>query len=204
MIHEFISKRFSTRAYSDHKINANLISDLFEAARWAPSSRNEQPWRFIYAEKENPEEFEKLASTLNESNRIWAQTAPLLVLTIAKLDSDVTRQLNRSAFYDLGGAVANLSIQAVAMGLSVHQIGGFNALKARELFDIPENFEPVTILAIGVRGSVESLPEALMLREIGPRKRRTLAEIIFKGKFGKPAYFDKAESEVLKAEETKK
>lgn len=187
MIHELISKRHSTRAYSDKIITEEELKDLFEAARWSPSSRNEQPWRFIYATKEDPEEYSKIADLLNESNKIWAQNAPLLILGIVKLDSDFTKQLNRAAFYDMGGAVANLTTQAVSMGLAVHQMGGFNLLKAREVFEIPENFEPAIVLAVGSKGNIEDLPESLKQRELTPRRRKELSELVFKEKFGYPA-----------------
>lgn len=185
MIHEVISKRYSTRAFSGNKIEEDKLRDLFEAARWSPSSRNEQPWRFIYAVKDDTEAYKAFLNILSERNRLWAENAPLLILTIAKVDSDVNKLINRHAFYDLGGAVATLTVQAMSMDLCVHQIGGFNALLAREYFEIPDNFEPVSILAIGYKGSPDKLPADLKSREEAPRKRKDLREIVFCDKFGK-------------------
>lgn len=184
MLNEIIKKRVSPRAFSGKQLNEEQIHDLFEAARWAPSSRNEQPWRFIYAENYNEDIFKKIAETLNESNRIWAKNAPLLILTIAKLDSGATGQLNKYAFHDLGLAVANITFQANSNDLYVHQMGGFNTDKARILFDIPENYEPVSVLAVGYKGSPEILPDVLRIRENAPRTRKELNEIVFSRKFG--------------------
>lgn len=184
MVHELISKRYSTRAFADTNVEDSKIKLLFEAARWSPSSRNEQPWRFIYAEKADTEGHKKIADLLSDSNKIWAENAPLLILTIARIDSEITKQLNRSAFYDLGGAVANLTVQGISMGLFVHQMGGFNGLKARDVFSIPDNYEPVTILAVGYKGDAVFLPETLQKREFAPRIRKDLEQIVFREKFG--------------------
>lgn len=196
MIHPYISERYSSRAISGKEIDKLKITDLFEAARWSPSSRNEQPWRFIYAVQSEPEEYSKLLSILNESNRIWAQNAYLLILAIAKLDSDYSIQLNRAAFYDLGGAVANLTVQAVSEGLLVHQIGGFNTLNAREIFSIPDNYEPVTVLAVGYKGSIEDLPENLRQRETAVRVRKNLDDLVFTDSFGYKSGNDLEESKI--------
>jgi nitroreductase len=184
MIHEIIKNRFSPRAFSDKYIDHEKILALFEAARWSPSSRNEQPWRFIAGVKEDQIAFNKIAETLNPSNKIWAEKAPLLILAIAKLTVGSTEQINRHSHHDLGLAIANLTFQASFMDLNVHQMGGFDQKKAREIFIIPENYEPVTILAVGYKGDPETLPENLRLREQAERKRRDLSEILFSDKFG--------------------
>lgn len=184
MLHEIINRRVSPRAFSEKQISEEQILDLFEAARWAPSSRNEQPWRFIFAEKCDETNFKKMSDILFENNRIWAEKAPLLILTAAKLDSGITGQINKYAFHDLGLAVANLTFQATSSDLYVHQMGGFNAEKARILFEIPENYEPVSVLAVGYKGDPDTLPEVMRVRENAPRIRKELDDIVFKEKFG--------------------
>ncbi len=185
MIHDIIKNRYSTRAFSEKAIVGEKILSLFEAARWSPSSRNEQPWRFIFGTKEDQTTFNKIAGILNPSNHLWAYKAPLLILTIAKLNINSSEQINRHALHDLGLAIANLTFQASALDLYVHQMGGFDQKKARDIFKIPLNYEPVTVLAVGYKGDLKILPENLKVRELSERKRKDLREIVFSGKFGK-------------------
>ncbi len=185
MIHDIIKNRYSTRAFSEKAIVGEKILSLFEAARWSPSSRNEQPWRFIFGTKEDQTTFNKIAGILNPSNHLWAYKAPLLILTIAKLNINSSEQINRHALHDLGLAIANLTFQASALDLYVHQMGGFDQKKARDIFKRPLNYEPVTVLAVGYKGDLKILPENLKVRELSERKRKDLREIVFSGKFGK-------------------
>src|SRR6187455_3430826 len=129
---EVIQKRRSKRAYLNKPIDQNTIDSLFEAARWAPSSNNEQPWVYIYATKDQTELWNKLFETLNESNKIWVENAPLLVLSVIRKNFLRNDQPNNSAKYDLGAANAFLSLQATHVGLNVHQLGGFNRQRATE------------------------------------------------------------------------
>jgi nitroreductase len=184
MIHEIIKNRYSTRAFSEKPVDREKIVSLFEAARWSPSSRNEQPWRFIVGLKEEPVTFNKIAEILNPANRIWALKAPLLILTIAKLNINSTEQINRHALHDLGLAIANLTFQASAVNLYVHQMGGFDQQKARDIFMIPDNYEPVTVLAVGYKGDLKSLPANLKNRELSERIRKDLSDLVFSEKFG--------------------
>lgn len=160
-----------------------MLLNLFEAARWAPSSRNEQPWRFIVAVKEEQETFAKILSCLNERNRLWAQHASLLFITLAK-QSFTDGRLNTHAAHDAGLAVGNISLQATAQGLFLHQMGGLDREKVKSLFEVPEEFEVISITAAGYAGSSESLPEELRAHELQPRKRKPLDELVFSGKFG--------------------
>jgi len=185
MIHELISARKSIRAFQDKSISEAELLHLFEAARWAPSSRNEQPWRFIFAQKEDLGSFEKMLSSLNESNRVWARNASALLLVLSKSRFSDSDTPNAHARYDTGLAVANLSFQATAMNLSLHQLGGFNAAMAAELFHVPQGFDPVVMIALGYPGEPESLPEPLRSREGMARKRKPLDELLFAGQFGK-------------------
>ncbi len=197
MLHEIIKNRYSTRAFSDKSIDTDKILSLFEAARWSPSSRNEQPWRFIIGLKDDQAVFNKIANILNPKNKIWAAKAPVLILTIAKLNVNSSDQINRHALHDLGLAIANLTFQASAIDLYVHQMGGFDQEKAREIFMIPDNYEPVTVLAVGYKGDPDLLPENLKIREISERKRKDLSEIVFSEKFGETSNLVYKQTEVI-------
>jgi nitroreductase len=170
---DLIEQRRSRRAYSPQPVEQKKIDTLFEAARWAPSSMNEQPWAYIYATKDQPELWNKLADTLNESNRVWAKDAPLLILSMARKTHIRNGAVNGSAKYDVGAANAFLSMQATQFGLNVHQMGGYDRQKAIESLNIPETHEPMVIMAIGYLGDAENLPENLKQRELAPRERYT-------------------------------
>jgi nitroreductase len=165
----------------------DALNRIFEAARWAASSYNEQPWRFIVAAKDDADEYERLLGCIVPGNAEWARRAPVLMLSVAKLAFDRGGAPNRHALHDAGQAAANLSLQAASLGLSVHQMGGFDAAKARAEFAIPEGFEPVAALAVGYPGDPESLPAGLRERERAPRTRRELSELVFAGEWGKAA-----------------
>jgi len=168
---ELIRKRRSKRAYSARKISDEVIQALFEAARWAPSSVNEQPWTYVYATKDQPELWSKLFDTLNDSNKVWAQHAQLLILSLAKKNFSRNDRPNGSAKYDLGGANAFLTLQATELGLNVHQMGGYDPQKAKSNLNIPDSYDLGVILAIGYPGDPNELPEHLKLRELAPRER---------------------------------
>jgi nitroreductase len=170
---DIIEQRRSRRAYSSQPIESEKIYSLFEAARWAPSSMNEQPWAYLYATKDQPELWNKLVDTLNESNRVWAKEAPLLILSMARKTHIRNGAMNVSARYDVGAANAFLSMQATQFGLNVHQMGGFDRQKAIESLNIPETHEPIVIMAIGYLGDGENLSEILKQREVAPRERYT-------------------------------
>jgi nitroreductase len=161
-----------------------MLRRLLEAARWAPSSGNEHPWRFIVGAREDGEAFESLLSCLNLSNQIWAQHAPVLLLTVASMTFHHNGRPNRHAFHDLGLATANLFVQATAMGLSTHPMAGFDVERARATCAVPDGLEPVTMIAIGYLGAPELLDEKLKQRELTPRTRHPLKEFAFKGRFG--------------------
>jgi nitroreductase len=164
---------------------------LLEAARWAPSSSNEQPWSFIVASKEEPAEFARMLGCLVEFNQSWAKEAPVLLLSIARLNFASSGKPNRHALHDVGQAIASLTVQAMAEGLFVHQMAGFDAEKARREFAIPEGYEPVAVAAIGYLGDANSLPDKLRERELAPRQRKPLKEFVYEGTWGQSASFDK-------------
>jgi nitroreductase len=186
-IHPLIAGRRSSHAFSPISIEPETLASLMEAARWAPSSMNEQPWSFIVATKEHKSAFHRLLGCLVEFNIQWAQHAPMLLLSVAKLTFESTGELNRHAFHDVGQAIANLTFQATASGLVVHQIAGFDIEKARREFSIPEDYEPVAAAAIGYPGNSAELPEKLRKKDASPRKRKPLPNFVFEGGWGRSA-----------------
>ncbi len=184
LVHDLIRRRRSPRAFSGRPVEPEKLRSLLEAARWAPSSFNEQPWAYLVATREEPEQFARLLSVLVEGNRGWAQKAPVLMLSVAKLRFDKNGNLNRHAFHDVGLATANLVTQATAMGLSAHQMAGFDAEKAREVFAIPEGWEPVAAIALGYPGDASALSGRLRDLELAPRTRKPLEEFVFTGHWG--------------------
>jgi nitroreductase len=184
-IHELLKRRWSPRAFSDRPVEPDTLRSLLEAARWAPSSFNEQPWSFIVATKDDPVEFGRLLSCLVEGNIQWAQHAPVLMVTVARLSFEDDGKPNRHAFHDVGQAAANLTVQATALGLFVHQMAGILPDKVRALYGVPDQYEPVAGIALGYPGDPQSLPERLRQRELAPRERRPLPEFVFSGRWGR-------------------
>lgn len=191
-ITDVLKQRWSPRAFSDKPLPPDVLRSLFEAARWAPSSGNEQPWAFLVASKEDGETHDKLLSTLVEANQIWAKHAPLLGIAISRLHWAKSGQPNRNAFYDTGGAMAGLTAEATFRGLFVHQMGGFDPKKASELFHIPADWEPIAAFVVGYPGDPDSLPEPYLAREKNPRTRKPLSEFVMSGDWGTPAAFLKS------------
>jgi nitroreductase len=183
-IHELLAKRWSPYAFAARPVADEDLRSLFEAARWAPSSYNEQPWRYIVATKANPAEFERLLSCLVEPNQVWAKAAPVLALGCTSLKFVSNQKPNAAAIHDLGLASASLSLEATARGLFVHQMIGILPDKARELYRIPEDVQPVTALAIGYADDPDMLPEGYRERDLAPRTRKPLAEFVFGGQWG--------------------
>lgn len=183
-IHELIRHRWSPRAFDPRAVEPEKLRSLFEAARWASSSYNAQPWYFIVGTKEDSENYKRVLDTFVEFNQGWAKQAPVVALSVAKLTFDDGKS-NRHAFHDVGQAAANLTIQAEALGLSVHQMAGIDAEKARKLFNIPADYEAVAGMALGYAGDPSSLPEELRKRELAPRQRKPLDTFVFTGEWGK-------------------
>ena len=177
-IHKILRERWSPRSFSDKSIDPELINQLFEAARWAPSSYNEQPWRFITARREEEDAFEKLSQVMNDFNRGWAAEAPVLALGLTKTSFDLNDRPNPHAGHDLGQAIAHLTFEATRHDLYVHQMAGILPEKAQELYDISDEVKPMTMFAIGYKGEPETLNEKLEKQETAPRSRKPLDEII--------------------------
>jgi nitroreductase len=183
-IHELIARRWSPYAFADKPVPSDMLRSLFEAARWAASSYNEQPWSYIVATKETPAEFEKLLSCLVEGNQLWAKGAPVLALGCTSLFFKLNGKPNAAAVHDLGLASATLTFEATARGLFVHQMIGILPDRARELYRIPEGVQPLTGVAIGYVADPSTLPENLRPRDLAARTRKRLAEFVFGGEWG--------------------
>jgi nitroreductase len=183
-IHDLIRNRWSPRAFSEKHVSKEDLRSLFEAARWANSSMNEQPWAYLVATKDDAENFAKMLSILVEFNAAWAKNAPAIALAVAKLAFQHNGSPNRNAFYDVGAASALLSVEATARGLVVHQMAGYDVDKARKVFEIPEGWEPAAVIAIGYPGDPDSLPSSLKQRELAPRTRKPLSEFVMTGRWG--------------------
>jgi nitroreductase len=183
-IHELIAKRWSPYGFADRPVSREDLQSLFEAARWAPSSYNEQPWSYILATKDNSPEFERVLSCLVEGNQAWAKVVPALAISCTSLLFSRNNQPNGAAIHDLGLAAGNLCLEATARGLCVHQMIGILPDKAREEFKVPAGVQPMTALAIGYAADANTLPEKLKERDLAPRARKPLAEFVFGGQWG--------------------
>jgi nitroreductase len=184
---QVLAERWSPYGFDDRPVREADLRSLFEAARWAASSYNEQPWRYLIATKEDPREFKRLLLCLVEGNQVWAKAAPVLALGIVSLRFARNDKDNRAAVHDLGLASGNLLVEATSRGLSVHQMIGILPDKAREVYQIPEHYEAWTALAIGYRTDAakqEGLPDE---RDLAPRQRKPLSEFVFTGQWGQPS-----------------
>jgi nitroreductase len=186
-IHELLIERWSPYAFEDRLVSEADLCSLFEAVRWSASSYNAQPWSYLVATKENPEQFQQLLSCLVEPNQAWAKNAPVLALGITSHKFSFNNEDNHSAIHDLGLANSNLALEATARGLSVHQMIGILPDQARDLFEIPQDSEAFVGIAIGYAGDPNSLPEALKERDRAVRQRKPLDQFIFSGKWGSPS-----------------
>jgi len=185
-IQDFVANRWSPYGFSDRDVSEADLRSLFEAARWAASSYNEQPWSYIVATRAQTSEFERLLSCLVEENQLWAKTASVLVLGVATLNFKRTDKPNKAAIHDLGLAAGNLVLEATVRGLSVHQMIGILPDRARELYEIQDGSEAVTGIAIGYAGDPDALPDHLKERDLAPRERRPLSNFVFGGSWGSP------------------
>lgn len=186
-IHELIKKRWSPRAFADKPVDRELLRRLFDAARWAPSCFNEQPWRFIVSTQDHPEEFDRMVQVLNEKNRRWAAHAPVLMVTLAKDNFERNDKPNKHAGHDLGQAVSYMTLEATRHDLYLHQMAGILPDQARELFHIPDHYTVMTMIALGYLGDPETLPENLQNSETKERSRLSIDEVVFREQWDNPA-----------------
>ena len=188
-IHDLIRRRWSPRAFdASRDVSRADLLRLFEAARWAPSSMNEQPWRFIVTERSGtPEAFAAMHGALTGRNPAWAGSAPVLAMVAVRKTFESLEATNPSAWYDAGQAVALMVVQATAMDLSVRQMEGFDRQRLRAALGIPDPYEPAVVMAIGYAGDPEQLEyEKHRVGETKPRVRKALGEIVFEGAWGVP------------------
>jgi nitroreductase len=177
-VDDLIRRRWSPRAYSDKEVTTADLKTLFEAARWAASSSNEQPWRFLVGRR-GDETYRKIFNALVEGNQSWAKSAPVLVLSVAKKTFTSNGKPNAYGMHDTGAASATLALQATANGLHTHSMAGFDREQARASFAIPSDYEIGAVTAIGYFGDSASLPEHLHKMEVTPRQRKPLQEFVF-------------------------
>ena len=180
-IHSLILNRWSPRSMTGEELTDELLMSLFEAARWAPSSYNNQPWRFIYA-KRNTEHWNRLFNLLVEGNKVWAKNAAALVVVIARKNFEHNEKPARTNQFDTGAAWENLALEATFRGLAAHGMQGFDYEKAKKDLEVPDNFDVVAMIALGKRGQRDQLPPQLQEREY-PNDRKPLNEIVMEGRF---------------------
>ena len=180
-IHPIILNRWSPRSMTGEELTDDELMQLFEAARWAPSSYNAQLWRFLYA-KRNTENWDTFLNLLVEGNKMWAKNAAVLVVVISRKNFEHNDKPAITHIFDAGAAWENLALEATKKGIVTHGMEGFDYDKARKVLEIPDNFDVLAMIAIGKRGKKEDLPEKMQEME-SPSTRRPLNEIVIEGKF---------------------
>ncbi|MGZ5029229.1 MAG: nitroreductase family protein [Methylobacter sp.] len=186
-LHDLIQARWSPRAFDpDRPVSHDDLLALLEAAHWAPSCFNDQPWRFVVCNKAVDESnWRNALSVLTEKNRRWAKNAPVLMLAVAMENFNHNGQPNRWAMYDTGAASVSLCLQATALGMSVHQMGGFDSEQAREVFKLPCDCRPMAMMAVGYQAEADVLDDDFKEAELAARSRVALNERFFAGQWGR-------------------
>jgi nitroreductase len=185
IIQSLMAERWSPRVFDPARpVEEDKINALMEAARWAPSSNNEQPWSFILFNEKNSALLEKARECLSRGNS-WAIRAPLLILSVARMHFSEDGRENRHAFHDVGLATENLLLQAFHTGLITHPMAGFDVQKSERFFNIPEKNIPVAMIAVGYPGNLDLVPVELKRREMAPRERKDFRDFVFRGIWGK-------------------
>ena len=183
-INKHIKSRWSPRAFSDKPVPKEALQRISEAAKWAPSAYNEQPWRFFVGLKGDTT-WKKIFDTLVEFNQGWAKLAPVLILSVGSKKFSANGHPNNVFTYDVGQSAAYITFQATEEGLHVHQMSGFDPNKASELFGIPNDFQALTVIALGYKGDPSLLDDGLRSAEAKPRSRKESKELFFSESFGK-------------------
>ena len=186
-IHDLIRRRWSPRAFARQSVEADVLHTVLEAARWAASSFNEQPWYYIVATQDDPQEFQKMLACLMEKNQQWATGAPVLMISVMKTAFTQNGKPNRVAMHDVGAASAGLTFEALSHGLFVHQMAGIDVDKIRETYHIPAGYESVAGIALGYPGDPDSLPEGFREAEKAPRMRKPLTQFVFSKAWDNPS-----------------
>lgn len=185
-VHELIAARWSPYVFDSRPVSRQDLQGLFEAARWAASAFNDQPWRYILATSEDQDAHARVLSCLVEANQVWARRAPVLALSVVSRHYERNGKPNGTAVHDLGLATANLTLEAASRGLMVHQMGGILPDRAREIFAVPEGYDVMTGLAVGYPGEPQG---ELGRRDQAPRQRKDFADFVFGGSFGEAFRF---------------
>ena len=187
-IADLLARRWSPRAYDATRgVTREQLAALLEAARWAPSCNGDEPWRYLVWDKQrDPSGWQQAFDCLSENNRKWCKHVPLLMLSCAGSVFAHSGKPNRFAQHDTGAADLSLALQAVTLGLIVHQMGGYDAARARESFRIPEEYTPIAMIAVGYQASPDVLDEETKQKELKPRSRKPLEAHFFEGSWGKP------------------
>jgi len=185
-INELLAKRWSPRAYDVNRtVSREQLAALLEAARWAPSCNGDEPWRYlIFDRKRDPEGWQKAFDCLSENNRKWVKNVPVLLLSCGGSIFEHSGKPNRYGQHDTGAASVCLALQGASMGLAVHQMGGYDAQKARAAFNIPEEYTPMAMIAVGYQASPDVLDEETKAKELKPRSRKPLETHFFEGGWG--------------------
>jgi len=186
-IHDLLARRWSPRAFDPKRpVSREQLKVLLEAGRWAPSCNGDEPWRYLIWDRgRDPQGWQKAYDCLNENNKKWVKNVPLLMLSCAGSTFEATGKPNRWTQHDTGAASVSMALQAVALGLIVHQMGGWDVDKARAAFDIPADYTPMAMIAVGYQTGPEILDEETKAKEMRPRARKPIAERFFEGGWGK-------------------
>lgn len=186
-IHDLFKRRWSPRAFDPNRtVTREQLKVLLEAGRWAPSCNGDEPWRYLIWDKSrDPQGWQKAYDCLNENNKKWVKNVPLLMLSCAGSAFEATGKPNRWTQHDTGAASVSMALQAVALGLIIHQMGGWDVEKARAAFAIPPEYTPLAMIAVGYQASPDILDEETKAKEMRPRTRKPIADRFFEGGWGK-------------------
>ena len=188
LILEIIEERWSPYSFSSIPVEEYKLKAMFEAAGYAPSYNNEQPWVFVYTTQQNREVFDTYLGFMNDSNQLWTKNAYAIIISMARTKFSHSGKPNRFAFHDTGMAVSNLLLQAFAMDIYVHQMGGYSVEKVKNHFNLNDDMEPIAMLGVGYSGNGDSLPAELFKRDEKRRTRKSLKEFAFKNTLSDPAF----------------
>ena len=188
LILEIIQERWSPYAFSSTPVEEFKLKAMFEAAGYAPSCNNEQPWKFVFATQDEKDVFDDFVEFLNDGNKIWAKNAYALVISMARTNFSYNGKPNRFAFHDTGMAVNNMLLQALSLDVYVHQMGGYSVEKVKEYFKLGEDTEPVAMMAVGYPGDGSTLTPELLKRDENRRPRKSIKEFVFKNSLSNHAY----------------
>jgi len=190
-IHDLLARRWSPRAFDPNRpVSRDQLKVLLEAGRWAPSCNGDEPWRYLIWDKgRDPAGWQKAYDCLSENNKKWVKNVPLLMLSCAGSNFEATGKPNRWTQHDTGAASVSMALQAGAMGLVIHQMGGWDADKARAAFAIPPEYTPMAMIAVGYQASPDILDEETKAKEMRPRGRKPVVERFYEGGWGKGVAF---------------